>query len=185
LAAALKWLAREVHRRLNDSVKVALIHPEETQAVMNQTTKYAAVLLMAMTTSLAIAAEPKSNAHVLTNPELDKLLAHPGKLVLVDVRRPDEVSSIGGFPVYLSIQLKDLEGSLPWIPKERTVVVVSNHAGRASKAADILTSKGFKVAGAVGAETYEKAGGTIAHIAIPPPRPETGQVNGQKPAGAE
>lgn len=163
--------------------------------MINKTTKYAAVLLMAMTTPLAIAqqagegkgeaAGPKSNAHVLTNPELDKLLAHPGKLVLVDVRRPDEVSSIGGFPVYLSIQLKDLEGSLPWIPRERTVVVVSNHAGRASKAADILTGKGFKVAGAVGAETYEKAGGTIAHIAVPPPRPETGQVNGQKPAGAE
>ena len=162
---------------------------------MNQTANYAAVLLMAMTTSLALAqqtadgkgatAGPKSNAHVLTNPELDKLLTHPEKLVLVDVRRPDEVSSIGGFPVYLSIQLKDLEGSLPWIPKERTVVVVSNHAGRASKAADILTSKGFKVAGAVGAETYEKEGGTIAHIAVPTPRPENGQGNGQKPAGAE
>jgi rhodanese-related sulfurtransferase len=162
---------------------------------MNQTANYAAVLLMAMTTSLAIAqqtgdgksatAGPKSNAHVLTNPELDKLLTHPEKLVLVDVRRPDEVSSIGGFPVYLSIQLKDLEGSLPWIPKERTVVVVSNHAGRASKAADILTSKGFKVAGAVGAETYEKEGGTIAHIAVPTPRPENGQGNGQKPAAVE
>jgi rhodanese-related sulfurtransferase len=161
---------------------------------MNRTTKCAAVLLMAMTTSLAVAqqagdkgaaAGPKSNAHVLTNPELDKLLAHPEKLVLVDVRRPDEVSSIGGFPVYLSIQLKDLQSSLPWIPKDRTVVVVSNHAGRASKAADILTSKGFRVAGAVGAETYEKEGGTIAHIAVPPPRPENGQGNGPKAAGAE
>jgi rhodanese-related sulfurtransferase len=162
---------------------------------MNQTAKFAAVLMMAMTTSLAIAqqtgdgkgaaAGPKSNAHVLTNPELDKLLAHPEKLVLVDVRRPDEVSSIGGFPVYLSIQLKDLETSLAWIPKDRTVVLVSNHAGRASKAADILTGKGFKVAGAVGAETYEKAGGTIAHIAIPPPRPENDRGNGQKPTGAE
>jgi rhodanese-related sulfurtransferase len=162
---------------------------------MNRTAKYAAVLLMAMTSSLAIAqqtgedkgaaAGPKSIGHVLTNPELDKLLAHPEKLVLVDVRRPDEVSSIGGFPVYLSIQLKDLEGSLPWIPKDRTIVVVSNHAGRASKAADILTAKGFKVAGAVGAETYEKAGGTIAHIAIPAPRPDNAQGNGQKPAGAQ
>jgi rhodanese-related sulfurtransferase len=164
---------------------------------MNQTTRYTAVFLMAMTASLAIAQQtgagnsaaaaggPKSNAHVLTNPELDKLLAHPEKLVLVDVRRPDEVSSIGGFPVYLSIQLKNLEGSLAWIPKERTVVLVSNHAGRASKAADILTSKGFKVAGAVGAETYEKAGGTIAHIAIPPPQPENSSGNGRKQAGAE
>jgi rhodanese-related sulfurtransferase len=61
------------------------------------------------------------------------------------------------------------------------VVLVSNHAGRAAKAADILSTKGFKVAGAAGAQTYEKAGGTIAHIAIPPPRPETGQT----PAGHE
>jgi rhodanese-related sulfurtransferase len=126
------------------------------------------------------AAAPKSTAHVLTNAELDKLLAHPESLVLVDVRRPDEVSSIGGFPVYLSIQIKDLEKSVAWIPKDRTVVVVSNHAGRASKGAEILASKGFKVAGAVGAQTYEKAGGTIAHIAVPPP-----QAEGSNAAGAQ
>jgi rhodanese-related sulfurtransferase len=127
-------------------------------------------------------AEPaKSTAHVLTNPELDRLLAHPEKLVLIDVRRPDEVSSVGGFPVYLSIQLKDLDSSTAWIPKDRTVVLVSNHAGRASKAAVILAAKGFKVAGAVGAQTYEKAGGTIVHIAIPPPRPPSGQ----NPAGSK
>jgi rhodanese-related sulfurtransferase len=151
--------------------------------ITNQKIKYAAVLLLALTTTLAVAQQaggggnasaPKSNAHVLTNAELDKLLAHPEGVVLVDVRRPDEVSSIGGFPVYLSIQLKDLEKSVAWIPKDRTVVVVSNHAGRAAKGADILASKGFKVAGAVGAQTYEKAGGTIAHIAIPPPHAGNG-----------
>jgi rhodanese-related sulfurtransferase len=97
------------------------------------------------------------------------------------VRRPDEVSAIGGFPVYLSIQLKDLENSTAWIPKERTVVLVSNHAGRAAKAADILAAKGFKVAGAAGTQTYEKAGGTIAHIAIPPPRSDSGEQS----AGAQ
>ena len=90
--------------------------------------------------------------------------------MLIDVRRPDEVTAIGGFPVYLSIQLKDLASSTAWIPKDRTVVLVSNHAGRASKAADILAAKGFKVAGAVGAQTYEKAGGTIVHIPVPAPR---------------
>jgi rhodanese-related sulfurtransferase len=110
----------------------------------------------------------QSGAHSLSNAELDQLLAHPESLVLIDVRRPDEVSAIGGFPVYLSIQLKDLEKSLAWIPKDRTVVLVSNHAGRAGKAAAILTAKGFKVAGAVGAQTYEKAGGTILHIPAPP-----------------
>jgi rhodanese-related sulfurtransferase len=158
---------------------------------MKRTIKATAVVLLTLATTLAMAQQPvagnavaegpKSNAHLLTNPELDQLLAHPEQLVIIDVRRPDEVSSIGGFPVYLSIQLKDLEKSIAWIPKERTVVLVSNHAGRAAKAADILAAKGFKVAGAAGAQTYEKAGGTIEHIAIPPPRPE----NGQKPAGSE
>ena len=59
---------------------------------------------------------PASQAHVLTREELDKLLAQPQKLLVIDVRRPDEVSKIGGLPVYLSIQLGDLEKSLAWIP---------------------------------------------------------------------
>ncbi len=56
-----------------------------------------------------------------------------------------------------------------WIPRDRTLVVVSNHAGRARKAAVVLAQKGFKVAGAAGAQTYEQAGGKIAHIPVPPP----------------
>src|SRR6202020_384582 len=88
--------------------------------------------------SVAPAKEPASKAHVLTAAELDKALADPGKVLLIDVRRPDEVSSIGGFPVYLSIQAKELEHSLDWIPKGRTIITVSNHAGRAGKAADLL-----------------------------------------------
>ena len=139
--------------------------------------KSLAVLLMSLASALAFAQQPaagapkapKSNAHVLTNAEFDALAKHPESLVLVDVRRPDEVSAIGGFPVYLSIQLKDLGSSAAWIPKDRTVVVVSNHAGRASRGADLLAAKGFKVAGAIGAQTYEKAGGSILHIPVPPP----------------
>lgn len=110
---------------------------------------------------------PSFKAHVLSHTELDALLAHPDKVVLIDVRRPDEISSIGGFPVYLSIQISDLEKRLAWIPKDRQIVTVSNHAGRAGKAADLLSSKGFKVAGAVGAETYEKEGGELTKIAVP------------------
>jgi rhodanese-related sulfurtransferase len=142
--------------------------------------RLAVLFLMSLATTMAFAQAPaagagaakapKSNAHLLTNAEYDALASHPESLVLVDVRRPDEVSAIGGFPVYLSIQLKDLASSVAWIPKDRTVVLVSNHAGRAARAADILAAKGFKVAGAIGAQTYEKAGGTILHIPVPPPR---------------
>ena len=111
---------------------------------------------------------PASKAHVLSVAELDKLLAQPDKILVIDVRRPDEVSSNGGLPVYLSIQLSDLEKSLAWIPKDRQIVTVSNHAARAGKAADLLASKGFKVAGAVGTQTYEQQGGAaVVHISKP------------------
>jgi len=112
---------------------------------------------------------PPAKAKTLTRAELDALLAHPDKVLLIDVRRPDEVSSIGGFPVYLSIQAGDLEKHLAEIPKDRVIVTVSNHAARAGRAADLLDSKGFKVAGAVGAETYESEGGKLLKIAPPQP----------------
>jgi rhodanese-related sulfurtransferase len=104
--------------------------------------------------------------------ELDALLAKPDQLLIIDLRRPDEVSSIGGFPVYLSIQADQLENSLDSIPKERTLVTVSNHAGRSGKAADLLASKGFNVAGYVGAKYYEEEGGKLTKIAIPAPKAE-------------
>lgn len=111
---------------------------------------------------------PATKAKQLTNQEFDGYLAHPDRILLLDVRRPDEVSSIGGFPVYLSIQASDLKNHLGEIPRDRSIITVSNHAARASVAADLLESNGFKVLGAVGADTYQKAGGTLAvKIAVP------------------
>jgi rhodanese-related sulfurtransferase len=113
-----------------------------------------------------------SKAKVLTNAEFDAYLAHPEKVLVVDVRRPDEVSTIGGFPVYLSVQIKDLKAHLAEIPRDRPIITVSNHAARAGSAADTLADAGFKVLGAVGADTYQKDGGTLAvKIPIPAPRP--------------
>lgn len=114
---------------------------------------------------------PPSQAHVLARAEFDDLLTKPDQILIIDVRRPDEITANGGFPVYLSIQLADLEKSLAWIPKDRTLIAVSNHAARGGRAADILTKAGFKVAGAAGAQTYEQDGGTLKKIAIPPPNP--------------
>jgi rhodanese-related sulfurtransferase len=105
----------------------------------------------------------------LSRAEIDQLLAQPERVLFIDVRRPDEVSSIGGFAVYLSIQVADLEKHLAEIPKDRLIVTVSNHANRAVRAADLLDSKGFKVVGAAGVEDYEAEGGTPVKIAVPPP----------------
>jgi rhodanese-related sulfurtransferase len=107
----------------------------------------------------------------LSREEFDKLLAHPEKLLIIDVRRPDEVTKYGGFPVYLSIQIKSLPDSLDYIPKDRTIVTVSIRAHRGGDAGDILIDKGFNVAGAIGVADYEDQGGTLTKIAVPPPRP--------------
>ncbi len=112
-----------------------------------------------------------SQAKVLTRAEIDDLLTHPDQVLILDVRRPDEVKDIGGFPVYLSIQIGDLEKSLAWIPKDRTIIALSNHASRGGRAADILTKAGFKVAGAAGAEDYEEQGGKLTKIVAPAPSP--------------
>jgi rhodanese-related sulfurtransferase len=113
---------------------------------------------------------PKSHARELSRAEFEGLLAKPEQLLIIDVRRPDELTKIGGFPVFLSVQIKDLPERLAWIPKDRTIVTVSNHAARSGRASDLLTSKGFKVAGTVGAQTFEEQGGLLTKFVIPPPR---------------
>src|SRR5215831_3719321 len=110
-----------------------------------------------------------SQAKVLTRTEVDELLNKPDQVLILDVRRPDEIKDVGGFSVYLNIQINDLEKSLAWIPKDRTIIALSNHAARGGRAADILSKAGFKVAGAAGAEDYESQGGKLTKIVPPPP----------------
>jgi glc operon protein GlcG len=105
----------------------------------------------------------------LTRAQFDALLQQPAKVLVLDVRRPDELQAIGGFPVYVSIQAKDLEQRLAFLPKDRAIVTVSNHAGRAGRAAALLEKHGFTVAGSIGAQDYEAEGGTL--VKIPPPAP--------------
>jgi len=134
------------------------------------------IFLMLLATSVAFGQQnaqgPKSQAKVLTRAEFDDLFSKPDQILIIDVRRPDEIKDIGGFPVYLNVQIGDLEKSLDWIPKSRTIITVSNHAARGGRAADILTKNGFTVAGTIGVQTYEQAGGTLAKI-ITPPAPTT------------
>ena len=142
-------------------------------------TLFATALLFASATAYAqqapgaatsSAAEQKSLTAKLTRQQLDGFLAYPDQVLILDVRRPDEISSIGGFPSYLSIQARDLEANLAFIPQDRTIITLSNHAGRAIKAADLLIAKGYKVAGAAGAQDYEAEGGKLTRIAPPPPK---------------
>lgn len=105
----------------------------------------------------------------LQRAEVDALLAKPEQLLVIDVRRPDEVSNKGSFAVFLNVQIKDLEKNLAYIPKGRAIITVSNHAHRAGAAGDLLASKGFVVAGATGSEDYEAQGGKqVVRVAVPP-----------------
>jgi rhodanese-related sulfurtransferase len=133
------------------------------------TTLAAAAMVFAQTPTEGKRQAPQ--AKILTRAEIDDLLSKPDQVLIVDVRRPDEVTAIGGFPVYLSIQIADLEKSLALIPKERTLIALSNHAARGARAADLLTKAGFKVAGAAGVEDYEAQGGKVLKISPPPPNP--------------
>jgi rhodanese-related sulfurtransferase len=99
------------------------------------------------------------------------------------VRRPDELQSIGGFPAYLSIQAADVEKYLAFIPKDRPIVTVSNHANRAQRAAAVLEKNGFTIAGAIGAQDYEGEGGTLVKIAAPAPRTAAAPGDGADFAG--
>lgn len=109
----------------------------------------------------APAAQSPSAAPKLDRAAVDALLATPDKVVFIDVRRADEISQLGAFPVYLNIQISELDRFLPYIPRDRQIVTVSNHAGRAQKAAALLLGRGFSVAGAVGVEDYAAQGGFL------------------------
>ncbi len=152
---------------------------------MNKLQKLFALIVLGLSASLAYAAEADTQVpakYVDPNPwehktkrlnraQLDRLLGHPEKLLFVDVRRPDELTRLGGFPIYLSIQSKNLEESLDYIPKDRLIVTVSNRAHRAGVAGDILLGKGFKVAGAAGVLDYQDEGGSLTRISAPAPKP--------------
>ncbi|MCV2361248.1 rhodanese-like domain-containing protein [Paucibacter sp. TC2R-5] len=107
----------------------------------------------------------------LNKDDVDQLLSQPDKIVVLDVRRPDELIKYGSFPVYLNIQNKDVEKHLAYLPKDRAIITVSNHAQRAGATGDLLSSKGFNVVGATGSEDYEQEGGkAVVKITPPPPR---------------
>lgn len=125
----------------------------------------AAPLVLAQSAEPSNVATQTQKAHELSRAEFEALLAKPEQLLLIDVRRPDEISAIGGFGVYLSVQPAELEKSLAWIPKGRTIVTISNHAARSGRAALLLASKGYKVAGTLGAQTFEEQGGSLVKVA--------------------
>ncbi len=106
----------------------------------------------------------------LNRAAVDAVLSKPEQALILDIRRPDELTKIGGFPVYLSIQTSEVQKSLGFIPKDRLIIVVSNRAHRAGAVGDILHGLGYNVVGATGVLDYQDEGGVLTKIAPPPPR---------------
>lgn len=98
---------------------------------------------------------------VLDRAQIDALLAKPDKVLFIDVRRADEISTIGGLPVFLNIQASELDRFLSSIPRDRQIVTISNHAARGKRAAALLQKNGFQVAGAIGVQDYAAQGGVL------------------------
>jgi hypothetical protein len=98
--------------------------------------------------------------------------SHPGVKIILALR-PHEIQSIGGFPVFLSIQWATSKSTWPKFLRMGTSSPVSNHAVRAVRVADLLANKGFNIAGAVGAQTYEFEGGKLVKVAAPAPETVT------------
>ncbi|MBO9622946.1 MAG: SMP-30/gluconolactonase/LRE family protein [Sphingomonas sp.] len=107
------------------------------------------------------AAPAQAREPALTREQVDALLATPDKVTFIDVRRADEIAASGSVPVYLNIQISELDRFLNYIPRDRQIVTISNHAGRAGRAVELLRKQGFNVAGAFGVEDYVAKGGTL------------------------
>jgi rhodanese-related sulfurtransferase len=116
----------------------------------------------------------------LNRAAFDALNARPEQLLIVDLRRPDELVKIGGFPVYFSLQPSDVQRSLSLIPRDRLIVLVSNRAHRAGAVGDILSGLGFHVVGAIGVLDYQDEGGVLTKLQPPAPRVAANAENAQQ-----
>src|SRR5579872_6521941 len=100
------------------------------------------------------------NIKKLSFHEIDGFLDKFPNAVILDVRKPEEAAQAGTFKGAINIPIDQLEQRLSEIPKDRFILPFSNHAARASKAADLLEKHGYKIAGAAGVQTYATDGGT-------------------------
>ncbi len=93
----------------------------------------------------------------LTADDLKQYLQE-GKYYFLDVREPSELQQYGSVKGYVNIPLGQVEKRMSEIPKDRTIVTMCEHGGRATKAAEILLKNGYKVVGACGLAEYREKG---------------------------
>jgi rhodanese-related sulfurtransferase len=98
--------------------------------------------LRALLLAAALLALPAAAAAVAP-PELARQLATDAPPVVLDVRTEAEHRS-GHVPGAVHIPLQELEGRVAELAPERPIVVYCESGGRATRAARLLTQRGFK-----------------------------------------
>lgn len=95
-----------------------------------------------------------AEAKKVNSDELEKILQNEKNLFLLDVREPSELEELGTLKGYVNIPLKQLEGRLKEVPKDKTIVTMCRRGVRASSAAEILEKHGYKVLAACGLDEW-------------------------------
>lgn len=105
--------------------------------------------LLALVATRAFAAGTKN----ITSTQARDLLARDKKVVLVDVRTPDEyrVARLRGSVL---IPLAELPRRLQEIPRDRPLLIYCSVGARSSSAADLLVSRGYH-------EVYQMSDGLV------------------------
>lgn len=98
----------------------------------------------------------------LSTEEFEKYMKQKN-VFLLDVREPKELTELGTLKGYVNIPVGELEKRLSEIPKGKLIVTFCNKGVRASRAADILTKAGYKVAGACGLSDYKEKGKKLVY----------------------
>ncbi|WP_407083133.1 sulfurtransferase TusA family protein [Paenibacillus aurantius] len=87
--------------------------------------------------------EEKKHPHLVTNEELEKMLAGNKELTILDVREPAEFA-FHRIPGAVSIPLGELESRLNELKQEDDIHVICRTGTRSDLACRLLTDKGFK-----------------------------------------
>ncbi len=90
---------------------------------------------------------------------IEQLKKEKNNYFLLDVRQPEEIAT-GKIPGAVSIPLAEVESRLLDIPKNKSIVTVCAHGGRAAATMFFLKDKGYKNVRTLlgGTEAWKEAG---------------------------
>ena len=92
-------------------------------------------------------------------PQLQRELGRKGKLLVIDVRGPQEYAQ-GHVPGAINIPIEELQKRIEEmkVPRDTTLVTVCEHGGRSSRAAVELRKLGYKTSSFCRLEGWKKEG---------------------------